>query len=73
MAEWLRRLALKLLAPLCWGSNPLKGSGQLLTEDCWFTPKEQFVPPAVETDRHIYPNMVEKWRKTPIHLTSPPR
>ena len=33
--------------------------------------KEQCVPPAVETDRHIQPNMVEKWRKTPIHLTSP--
>ena len=39
MAEWLRRLALKLLAPLLWGSNPMSGSCQLLTEGCWFTPR----------------------------------
>ena len=37
VAEWLRRLASKLSAPLRWGSNPMRGSGQLLTEGCWFT------------------------------------
>ena len=35
--EWLWRLPLKLLAPLRWGSNPMRGSCQLLREDCWFT------------------------------------
>ena len=25
------------------------------------------VPPVVETDHHILPNMVDKWRKAPIH------
>ena len=39
MAEWLRRFALKLLAPLRWGSNPMRGSCQLLTESCWLTHK----------------------------------
>ena len=41
MAEWLRRLALKLLAPLLCGSgsNPMRGSCQLLAEGCWFTPR----------------------------------
>ena len=39
MAEWLRCLALKLLAPLRCGlvSNPMSASCQLLTEGCWFT------------------------------------
>ena len=37
VAEWFGRLALKLLAPLRWGSNPMRGSCQLLTEGCWFT------------------------------------
>ena len=38
VAEWLKRLALKLLAPLRWGSgsNTMRGSCQLLTEGCWF-------------------------------------
>ena len=40
VVEWLRRLALKLLAPLCWGSNPMRGSFQLLTVGCWFTPRK---------------------------------
>ena len=31
--------ALKLLAPLRWGSNPMRDSCQLLTEGCWFTPR----------------------------------
>ena len=33
IAEWLRRIAVKLLAPLRWGSgsNPMRGSCQLLT------------------------------------------
>ena len=36
---WLRmRLTLKLLAPLRLGSNPMRGSCQLLTGGCWFTP-----------------------------------
>ena len=39
MAEWLRRLTLKLLAPLHWGSNPMRGSWQVLTEGCCFTPR----------------------------------
>ena len=39
VAELLRRLALKLLAPLCWGLNPMRGSCQLLKEGCWFTPR----------------------------------
>ena len=38
VAEWLRHFALKLLAPLRWGSNPMRGNCQLLTEGCWFTP-----------------------------------
>ena len=39
MAEWLMRLALKLVTPLRWGSNPMRGSCQLLTEGCWSTPR----------------------------------
>ena len=39
VAEWLRRLAVKLLAPLRWGSNPKRGSCQLLTEGCWCIPR----------------------------------
>ena len=38
VAKWLRCLALKLLAPLRWGSNPMRGSCQLLMEGYWFTP-----------------------------------
>ena len=38
VAEWLRRLAFKLLVSLQCGSNPMRGSGQLVTEGCWFTP-----------------------------------
>jgi len=37
VAEWLRRLPLKLLAPLLWGSNPMRGCCQLLMEGCCFT------------------------------------
>ena len=58
-------LALKVLALLRWGSNPMRGSCQLLVHS-----QKQCVPPAVETDRRILPNMVEQWRKAPIHLTS---
>ena len=32
-------LALKLLAPLRCGSNPMRSSCPLLTEGCWFTPR----------------------------------
>ena len=52
-AEWLRRLALKLLAPLVWDSNPMRGSCQLLTEFLLVHSQEQFVPPAVKTDGYI--------------------
>ena len=38
VADLLRRLALKLLAPLRWGSTPMRCSCQFLTECCWFTP-----------------------------------
>jgi len=38
VVEWLRCLALKLLPPLRWGSNPMRGSCQLLTQGFWFTP-----------------------------------
>ena len=41
-SQWLSGLmclALKQLAPLRWGSNPMRDSCQLLTEDCWFTPR----------------------------------
>ena len=40
MAEWSRRLAVKLLASIRSGSgsNPMRGSCQLLTEGCLFTP-----------------------------------
>ena len=41
----LRRLALKLLAPLRWGSNPMRGSCQLLMEGCWFTPRDNLFTP----------------------------
>ena len=48
-------LALKLLAPLLCGSgsNPMRGSCQLLTEG-YGLHQEQFVSPAVETDITIY-------------------
>ena len=53
VAEWLGCLALKLLAPLRWGLNPMRGSCLLLTEGCWFTLRNDDFPPAVETDCHI--------------------
>ena len=37
-----------------WGSNPMRGSCQLLTKGYWFTPR----------------NMVEQWSKSSIHPTS---
>ena len=39
VANWLRHLALQLLAPLRCGSslNPMRGSCQLITESCCFT------------------------------------
>ena len=41
VVECLRRLAYKLLAPLRRGSgsDPMRGSCQLLTEGGWFTPR----------------------------------
>ena len=56
VTEWLMRLALKLLVPQSCGSgsNPMRGSCQLLTGfKLLVHSQEQFVPPAVETDRHI--------------------
>ena len=43
MAEWFTRLALKLLSPLRWGWNPMRGSCQLRTEGCWFTPRNDLI------------------------------
>ena len=46
MVEWIRWLALKLLAPLRCGSGsiPMSRSCSLLTEYCWFTLKNnQFI------------------------------
>ena len=39
------RIALKLFAPLrcCSGSNHMRGSCQLATAGCWFTPKDNLV------------------------------
>jgi len=42
------------LTYICWGSNPMRGSCQLLTKGYWFTPR----------------NMVEQWSKSSIHPTS---
>ena len=53
VAEWLRCLALKLLAPLCWDSNPMRGSYQLLTDGCWFTPRNNV--------------FLQLWKLTAIH------
>ena len=53
VTEWLRRLALKLLAPLRWGSNAMRGSCSVTNGRLLVHSHEQFVPPAVETDRHI--------------------
>ena len=36
------RLALKLLAPLRWCSNPMRGSCHMLTGGCWFTLRNNF-------------------------------
>ena len=46
MAEWLRRLALKVHAPFHCGAgwNPMRDSCQLLTEGCWFTPRSNQFP-----------------------------
>jgi len=65
--------ALKLLAPLHFGSgsNPMRGSCQLLTEGCWFTPRINLFFQLWKLICHIYQNKVEKWRITPIHITSP--
>ena len=43
IAKWLRLPALKLLAPLRSGSNPTRGSRQLLKESCWFTPRNNLL------------------------------
>ena len=55
VAEWLIRLALKTLAPLRYGSglNPVIGSCHLLNGRFLTPSHQQFVPPAVQTDRHI--------------------
>ena len=51
--ESTRRLALKLLTPLRWGSNPMRGNCQLLTEGCWFTPRNNV--------------FLQLWKLTTIH------
>ena len=55
VTEWLKRLALKLLAPLRWGSNPMRGSCQLLTEGSWFTPRNNL--------------FLQQWKLTAIYIT----
>ena len=70
VADWLRRLALQLRAPIRWGSNPMRGSCQLLTEGCWFTPRNNlFLQLWKLTSIYMYNDMVEQWREAPIHLT----
>ena len=67
--RWCRK---KLLAPLRWGSDPMKDSCQLLTEGCWFIPSNNlFLQLWKLTAIYMYNQIrLEQWRKTPIHLTS---
>ena len=60
VAEWLMRLALKPLAPLHWGSNPMRGSFQLLMEGCWFTPRNNLFLQLWKLTTIYNQHMVEK-------------
>ena len=76
VAEWLRRLALKLLAPLCCGSgsNPKRRSCQLLTEGCWFNPRSNVFLQLWKLTAIYNQIRLKNWVKhqfTSPHLTSP--
>ena len=53
-AEWLKRLAFKLLAPLRWGSDPMRGNCQLLMEGCWFSPRNNLFLQLCLTSPHLF-------------------
>ena len=65
VAEWLMRLALKLLAPLRSGLHPIRGRCQLLTEGCWFTSSNNLFLQLWKLTAIYLANNVEKCRKTP--------
>ena len=45
--------------PLCWGSNPMRGSCQFLTEGCWLTPRNNVFLQLWKLTAIYNPNMVE--------------